>query len=101
MKDYNAIEAKRYARENKRCAEIIRRALHDIRKASNERADAPFDEVPYRLRTKDDYETALTDLLANARHFADSKGLDYFTIDDAAQNHYTVEVVQARTGVEG
>lgn len=92
---YRAKWARKYSRENKRCGEIVRKALLNIQKAHCERADAPC--KPYRHRSE--YETAVTDLLANIRHFCDAKGLDFGCLDNDAYGHYSVEVVQARTGV--
>ena len=59
-------------------------------------ASALFDE----LRKRNDFETALADLLANARHFCDLRKIDFAVIDRAAHRNYSAEVVQAITGVE-
>lgn len=50
--------------------------------------------------TREGQETALTDLLADVRHFCDTTGLNFSHVDRRAHEHYTAEVVQARTGVE-
>ena len=44
-------------------------------------------------------ETNLTDLLADIRHFCDVYAVDFAEADRSAHDHYTAEVVQARTGV--
>ena len=48
-------------------------------------------------RTLDQIETALVDLLADARHFCDSRGLDYASVDKAGYLHYAAEVGCARS----
>ena len=42
-------------------------------------------------------ETDLIDLLADARHLCDARGLDFHRLDRTAHHHYTVENVRART----
>lgn len=88
-------ESKRAARDNKARAEKVREALQTMRDATQ--TDTGDRKDP--LRSKESYELALTDLLANARHFCDAKGLDYADCDESAYGHYSAEVVQARTGV--
>ncbi len=44
-------------------------------------------------------ETNLVDLLSDIRHFCDVYAVEFGAADRVAHNHYTCEVVQARTGV--
>ena len=94
MSRLNLKQARRFARNNKRCANIVRLALQDIAKQHQERADIPVQP----LRGREDYQTAIVDLLTNVRHFCDAKGIEFHEADDSAHRHYTAEVVQARTG---
>jgi hypothetical protein len=89
-------QARHFARDNKKRADIVGLALQHIARQHQARADAPIRPI----RTHEDYETALVDLLANIRHFCDSKQIAFHEADAAAHRHYTSEVVQARTGVE-
>src|SRR5438067_3570646 len=89
-------EARHFARNNKKCADSIRFVLQQIVKQSQARADRPIQPI----RKREDYQTAIVDLLANVRHFCDAKGIEFHEADDSAHRHYTAEVVQARTGVE-
>jgi hypothetical protein len=92
----NVKQARRYARDNKKRADIVGLALQHINKQHQARADAPTQPI----RTYEDYRTALVDLLANVRHFCDAKGIAFHEADDSAHRHYSAEVVQARTGEE-
>ena len=47
-----------------------------------------------------DPETALSDLLADARHYCDDQELDYAECDRRAYQHYSEEVVDARQNPE-
>jgi len=46
-----------------------------------------------------DDATRLVDLLTNLKHWADQQGVDFYAGLDGAHNHYTAEVVEARTGM--
>jgi hypothetical protein len=89
-------QARRFARNNKKRADIVGLALQHIARQHQARADAPSRPI----RTQEHYETALVDLLANIRHFCDLKQIAFHEADDSAHRHYTAEVVQARTGRE-
>lgn len=75
----------KFARENRDRAAYVRGLLEQ--------------STRYSAKTEG-HETALVDLLSDIRHFCDSRGLNLADIDRVAHNHYTCEVVQARTGVE-
>ena len=48
----------------------------------------------------DDLAAAMADLLTDARHLCDIRGLSYSDLDKSAQRHYVAEATQAATGRE-
>lgn len=73
----------RYQRENRARTIRVRDILNECYSAKTENS-----------------ETALTDLLADIRHFCDAKELAFSDVDRRAHEHYSAEIVQARTGAE-
>jgi len=70
----------------------------------NREHGALIDRVLELARTngmyEDDDATAITDLLADLRHWGDLHNHVIANLDDAALNHYQAEIQQALTGEE-
>ena len=96
LKAQHAKDAKRYKRENRQRAADIERIVRE----NAVRLAAANNVSVGRQWTRADFETAVTDLLSNIRHFCDIKALAFSELDNCAYGHYVAEVVQARTGVE-
>jgi hypothetical protein len=45
----------------------------------------------YGAESTEPYETVVTDLLSDLRHFCDSEDLDFAKLDKAAYTHYSAE----------
>ena|ERR1017187_5505982 len=96
MRKAKSRQARHFTRNNKRCADIVRLALQDIVRQHQTRADAPIQPI----RTREDYQTAIVDLLANIRHFCSLKGIAFEEADASANRHFRAEIAQSRTGEE-
>lgn len=44
------------------------------------------------------WQTVITDALADLRHLAQAEGVDFYACDKRAYGHYSTEVVEAREG---
>ena len=69
------------------------------RSENEERAGRIKDLLSGMYDSKGADETNLVDLLSDIRHFCDVYAVEFAAADRVAHNHYTCEVVQARTGV--
>ena len=63
------------------------------------RVEAILRKAPYSAGTEG-VETALIDLLSDARHLCDLHGIPWHEADRDAYKHYSAEIVEARTGQE-
>lgn len=93
--EYRRQWERKYTRQNRKCGEYVRNLLQEQAAGHQEIND--LRKAP--IRTKEGYGLAVTDLLANIRHFCDMKGLDFGCLDNDAYKHYSAEAVRAETWV--
>jgi hypothetical protein len=74
-------------------------ALDTYAKENAGRAERALDLVK-QVNGCDDMEASITDLLVDLRHLCAACSYDYEELDRSAERHYTIERLQAQTGVE-